>query len=660
MRKFSLLVFIMILAALSALTQTRSSSIYERLLERKSGRDSLKLLALWEDGRVTGKGRLFSYLKSSDPLIRLRAVEVIGRIQNSSNEHYLVKMLKDPDGRVVEEAIFALGQFGDSSVVGALLQLRKKGSVRRTMRIAEALGKIGGSEAVDALKIMLQDFQSGIRRSAALALARTSDPAAVSSLLIAIHDQDPRVVYKVIYALEKIKSDRVINAVLPFLKHRDSTVRAFAARALGKQKAGSAVNDLRALLKDDDLRVVVNAARALGELRDGKAAKSLGKLATEHASFHARREAAAALGKIKSRSAEEFLIKALSDESPGVRTQAISSLAVILKKDAQMYLLMSLEDGDRAVRAAAMEGFGAAGIGKKRPFLMDIARSNKDPLMQAAAVRGLAVFNDTGMGGFFANIASSADWVVAVEAVEAIGTIESKQSIPQLIEIYRKRSSRNEGNIRLAVLNVLKKFQAVQAEKLALNALEDSDKRIRVRAAELLSEIGVKDITLKPDAYYYERDFNPSRKLDLELPLGKKYAVIHTARGDIELELFGDDAIQTVANFIKLSGSFYKAGHNFHRVVPNFVIQGGCPRGDGWGDAGYYIRSEFNRHTYERGYVGIAHDGKDTGGSQFFITLSSQRHLDGRYTIFGRVTKGMDVVDKIDQGDTFTVSADRR
>jgi len=86
--------------------------------------------------------------------------------------------------------------------------------------------------------------------------------------------------------------------------------------------------------------------------------------------------------------------------------------------------------------------------------------------------------------------------------------------------------------------------------------------------------------------------------------------------------------------------------------VPNFVVQGGDPRGDGWGGPGYYIRDEYSAETFERGAVGIATSGKDTGGSQFFITLSPQPHLEGRYTLFGRVREGMETADRITIGDT--------
>jgi peptidylprolyl isomerase len=123
---------------------------------------------------------------------------------------------------------------------------------------------------------------------------------------------------------------------------------------------------------------------------------------------------------------------------------------------------------------------------------------------------------------------------------------------------------------------------------------------------------------------------------------------METIRGVVRMELYKSAAPFTVMSFLKLATqrAFYR-GLVFHRVVPNFVVQGGDPRGDGWGGPGYSIRSEFSTRTYETGSLGIASSGKDTEGSQFFITQSPQPHLDGRYTNFGRVVSGMDAVDKI-------------
>jgi cyclophilin family peptidyl-prolyl cis-trans isomerase len=129
------------------------------------------------------------------------------------------------------------------------------------------------------------------------------------------------------------------------------------------------------------------------------------------------------------------------------------------------------------------------------------------------------------------------------------------------------------------------------------------------------------------------------------------HAALRTARGEITLELFGADAPVTVANFVTLAQRGYYRGTGFHRVVPNFVAQDGDPRDDGNGGPGYAIRDEFNPRRYERGALGMALSGPDTGGSQYFITHSPQPHLDGHYTVFGRVVSGLPALDAIIQGD---------
>ncbi|QHN07033.1 peptidylprolyl isomerase [Methanothermobacter sp. THM-1] len=130
-----------------------------------------------------------------------------------------------------------------------------------------------------------------------------------------------------------------------------------------------------------------------------------------------------------------------------------------------------------------------------------------------------------------------------------------------------------------------------------------------------------------------------------------KRAVIETVKGEIELVLFDEDAPNTVSNFEKLANTGFYDGLTFHRVIPDFVIQGGCPFGDGTGGPGYTIKCEINPNRHVKGALSMAHAGRDTGGSQFFITLSPQPHLDGVHTVFGKVVEGMDVVESIEVGD---------
>ncbi|MEB3187556.1 MAG: peptidylprolyl isomerase [bacterium] len=135
-----------------------------------------------------------------------------------------------------------------------------------------------------------------------------------------------------------------------------------------------------------------------------------------------------------------------------------------------------------------------------------------------------------------------------------------------------------------------------------------------------------------------------------------KKALISTERGDIELELYPAEAPGTVANFEKLAREGFYDGLTFHRVIPGFVIQGGCPKGTGTGGPGYTIACETdgNPHKHGVGTLSMAHAGRNTGGSQFFITHEPQPHLDGRHTVFGQVTTGMEIVLAIQPGDKMT------
>jgi len=135
-----------------------------------------------------------------------------------------------------------------------------------------------------------------------------------------------------------------------------------------------------------------------------------------------------------------------------------------------------------------------------------------------------------------------------------------------------------------------------------------------------------------------------------------KQAIIKTNRGDMKVEFYEKDAPIAVANFVKLASSGFYNNLTWHRVIPNFVIQGGCPKGTGAGGPGYTIKCELdgNNQYHDRGVLSMAHAGKDTGGSQFFICHSrdNTKHLDRKHTAFGKVIEGLDVLDAIRQGDS--------
>jgi cyclophilin family peptidyl-prolyl cis-trans isomerase len=202
----------------------------------------------------------------------------------------------------------------------------------------------------------------------------------------------------------------------------------------------------------------------------------------------------------------------------------------------------------------------------------------------------------------------------------------------------------------LSILDALAKQKTAPANEAMKTALDSADYLIRRRAVALLKANGAGDFTsrigtvqTRNTAADYERAI---------ARMGKQVtAVVTTSKGSFTINLLPDEATLTVDNFIQLANRKYFDGITVHRVVPNFVIQDGDPRGDGNGGPGYQIRCEINQLTYLGGAVGMALSGKDTGGSQWFVTHSPQPHLDGGYTVFGNVVSGMDVVDGIVRGD---------
>ena len=196
-----------------------------------------------------------------------------------------------------------------------------------------------------------------------------------------------------------------------------------------------------------------------------------------------------------------------------------------------------------------------------------------------------------------------------------------------------------------------------EAANLLRQSFDSTDIRIRLEGRQAAVSTGLLPKNLIPTEASLKATLpavvrNPSQP-PVAVAFDAPKIMCITPKGEFVISLNGEIAPNTCEVFLDLIGQGYFNDLNFHRVVPDFVVQGGDPRGDGWGGPGYTIRSEWSRAQYKRAAVGIAHDGKDTGGSQFFVTLSEQPHLNGRYTIFGEVTDGMDVVDSIEVGDSF-------
>jgi len=244
------------------------------------------------------------------------------------------------------------------------------------------------------------------------------------------------------------------------------------------------------------------------------------------------------------------------------------------------------------------------------------------------------------------------DPIVRAAAATALGELKPAGAAEALAEAYRAGERDPGYAARVAALESLGKYGAAAATPVLVTALADKDWVVRRRAAALLNGLDPAtdaDARIRPAPTTNTTDFYQTPRLT-DPPVSTR-VYIDTDRGTIEIELAVLDAPLTVDNFVKLADKNAFDGLTFHRVVRDFVVQGGDPRGDGEGGPGWTIRDELNERPYLRGTVGMALDGPDSGGSQFFITHTPQPHLDAKYTVFGRVVTGMEVVDRIQPGD---------
>jgi len=245
---------------------------------------------------------------------------------------------------------------------------------------------------------------------------------------------------------------------------------------------------------------------------------------------------------------------------------------------------------------------------------------------------------------------ADADPAVRVAAVNALGTSKADGNVDALRQAYKTALGDETYDVRTAVLQALVSYGPADATPTLREALTDKEWAVRVRAQELLAKVdpqaevpSIAPVPTAPTASYDDAS--------LIAPSNSPHVFLETEYGTIEFQLAVLDAPQTARNFVELVKKGYFNGLEVHRVVANFVVQDGDSRGDGSGGPGYTIRDELNERPYLRGTVGMALQWRDTGGGQFFITHSPQPHLDARFTAFGHVVNGLEVLDRIRPGD---------
>ena len=628
-----------------------------------------------EDRRSLGDGQLATFLTDRNPETRAAAALAMGRIGSEKSLSSLLGALEDSDAEVRREALFSLGLIGSADARDGVRRIAgSNAAVPERSEAIRALGRLKGDGAAEAVIPFLADPVPALRADAAIALATTGDSVAAVNLKPLLEDGDPRVRASAAWAAGRLKARELAAPIRGLLGDPSPDVRLAASKAVGDLEDPEAVPALEKLGADPDWRVRANVAAALGKTRSLDAVPTLALLSKDDI-VHVRAAVAAALEFIPYHyKRDDIAFALLKDPEPEVRGGVVAMFGVGQEGRGSSVQEHFLACGDKSpyVVRRTYESFCNASRRMPDGLPLGTWRGGVSFYMNGRVQNAAAPLSEkidaaNDLGAWDAaspwprptllSCLSSTHWALTAAAVHALGEMnpsvpDQKAShlaqTPKILAgvLHDDAESKKQPDLRIAIAEALGHFDNEDAKRTLHELLTDPDWYVRDEAAKSLEKLGETPPEVAPPGELA----GPAVPLDddyIKSKPGRYTAVLTTSRGVVEIELLHREAPYTVQNFVKLAESGFYDGLTFHRVVPNFVVQGGCPIGNGWGNPGYTIRCEYNPLRYERGMVGMAHAGKDTGGSQFFITHSAQPHLDGRYTIFGRVTGGMDVVDDL-------------
>ena len=587
------------------------------------------------------KDSLLLFLQDADPSARFAAARAFASFHDTTVLDLLYPLLKDPDGRVRAMAAEAVGLIGSPRSEAQLIEsFDGRDSARlygeANSAILEAMGRVGSTQYLHALStisnyqhidtLLLLGQVRGIYR---YALRDMTDPEGTATMIKYFSDTGIPFEVRVMSAnyLQRAPNLNLTphnDQLLALWRiESDPYMRMCLATALGKLKTNNARDVLiESLQTEVDYRVKCNILRALQSFQYDDVssillefAKSTHPAIAEVAAQYfvnqgKEKDAAkykAAIDQCKTWESKSRLAEAANKNMTSIFTPAKESL----QKDIQLYLTKS---NNVYEKAAWLKAWGS----EIRNFesIPKYITADQHVVIRSQAVQSLidatkdknfdAYFAGEGhlirsqIGGYLANAMRTGD--AGVLALIAGAIIDPRTGLKEVLRDQKTELSKAMANLELPteMETYLELAKALEAYEISSPPIPEEKKSVKQ------TDWGIVD----------------------KLTTSSKVRMT-TSQGDIHLELYPERAPGSVANFIQLAEENFFDSKPFHRVVPNFVIQAGCPRGDGWGGPGYVIHSEFTPLTYEEGYVGMASAGKDTEGSQWFITHSIQPHLDG-------------------------------
>ncbi len=673
-------------------------------------KDDQEILEL-KDKRTLGKdNKLLKYLKSDNKQARILTLIALANIADSNTVDDIGKiLLTDPENEVRMAASFALGEIPCRRSPGYLLKSLE--TEKDISAIGEILSDIGKTGDENDLRLINQyetadDFTKGM---IAISIARFGTRKIRSQeaidKLINLEMSIKNEPYKFYYAYSfnragdktlLINAKKEIEALCSMSYNK---TRIFAYSALGKLQDDSYMSFiLRNFDSEKDWRVEVNMLVAAGNLKinennfNDSLLEILTNAVTDNPNDNVSITACQTIAKLFSGAEKsnqylqtiqerlEWILIPNKAVDWQIKAEAIKTLAKIFKDDYRISLFQLYSDAGENydLKAEIIRSFASmdnALVYKeiRDTISADVQRYNKLHPNKDGSMIGsedlaklyrafVECLSDLGpklegedrntLRLIFSEFMSSRNTAIVDVCLTSLQDslyLQYREETGKIMMFdYPELKLPQDADVMqlyIQTLGALKVNDAVETLKKNLSS-ENYD--IAKASADALKNITGKDYESQIKAPKYRTDFDWDfihRFPDF------KTATVHTSVGDVKIELLYKDAPFTAMNFVKLAMKHFYDNTIFHRVVPNFVIQGGDPTGTGYGGPGYSIRSEFTPYNFETGMVGMASSGKDTEGSQFFITHSPQYHLDGKYTIFGKVVSGMDVVDKIQVGD---------
>lgn len=651
--------------ALGEIESLKGADAILKTLDAKDTPDAVRARAVEAAGKIAAAKAGPANAPSKDPKI----IELGDAILDTLESEDARRQLRHRDTVLLglTAALRARPAGGDTVVALFLTNL----DPRIRSDAANTLARLRAKNANLALRGMLMSDDDAIARAnAARALGAAEDKESVNMLIdAATEDEDSRVRVSAIRTLATLRDPYAVERLLA---HGEKLLAAAYGSARSRVRTGSGSDRISRQIKqpvanpaekNEVLEIAATLGRLIPKTNDARTVKFLTVLG--EADRYRSPETEIAFARIAPKKYSEYLIAKKSEfkHSPRAVDAALQGV--------REFATLGTSDEETELKRNAVEqlrrGLAEFTAGRPLPTAMSVPE----------LLRSLAAFKPDDLAAVLRRHLKSNDVFVRAAAAELLGdTPPNKENTEALDRAFDQSLLEDKiyNDAQLAILDALSKQGPGAARGALLLALNESDYLVRSKAWQMIKENGLEKDDPAVAVQFAESKknrgtvtpFNSFSRTKLGVLLntdadykraaarknGSVKAVLTTQKGAFTIDLLPEDAPLTVDNFIKLARSNYFNGLEVHRVVPNFVMQDGDPRGDGNGSPGWTIRCEVNMVPYDRGAVGMALSGKDTGGSQWFVTHSPQPHLDGGYTVFGKVNEtDMKVVDRIVRGD---------